>query len=319
MSEKCPVCSASLRSIQRDGANHRFRIECSRCGKFRLSEEALSFLPIKLSGDAKAVALLAHEILKLQKRSEWPLLTTGLIDELLEKPLPSPAEQADNLILWLAEISDYPGDVVLVIAEINAFQIGAINGHGFELIFDHVYSKGFIEGHATRTADRGLTSARIRLTMEGWTCYEKLHRGKASGRKAFMAMQFDNSDLQDIFKTFFKPAVKSTGFDLIRLDEFPKAGLIDNRLVSEIANSHFLVADLTDRNLGAYWEAGFATGLGKPVIYTCESDVFDERQTHFDTNHHHTIKWCREKPHEAAEELKVTIRATLPTEAILED
>jgi len=39
----------------------------------------------------------------------------------------------------------------------------------------------------------------------------------------------------------------------------------------EIRSAKFLVADLTDENRGAYWEAGFGEGLGKKVYYTCEA------------------------------------------------
>lgn len=63
----------------------------------------------------------------------------------------------------------------------------------------------------------------------------------------------------------------------------------------------------------------YAEGLGKPVIYTCEKEKFEEQKTHFDTNHHLTIIWDDENPEEAAEELKATIRATLPREAKLTD
>ena len=59
----------------------------------------------------------------------------------------------------------------------------------------------------------------------------------------------------------------------------PKAGLIDDRLRVEIRTSRFLIADLTHENAGAYWEAGFAEGLGKPVIYTCEKSKFDTAKT----------------------------------------
>ena len=43
---------------------------------------------------------------------------------------------------------------------------------------------------------------------------------------------------------------------------------------------------------GAYWEAGFAEGLGKPVIYICRAKEGDaEKKTHFDANHRHTVRW----------------------------
>jgi nucleoside 2-deoxyribosyltransferase len=83
--------------------------------------------------------------------------------------------------------------------------------------------------------------------------------------------------------------------------------------------SKFLIADLTHGNAGAYWEAGFAEGLGKPVIYTCKKDVFDNKRVHFDANHHLTVIWNIATLENAAQELKNTIRATFPDEAKMSD
>ena len=88
----------------------------------------------------------------------------------------------------------------------------------------------------------------------------------------------------------------------------------------EIRNSRMMIADLTDQNRGAYWEAGFAEGLGKPVIYTCEETVFDHKDhIHFDTSHFFCVKWTKNNPQKAADDLKFAIRNTLPTEAKMED
>lgn len=80
-----------------------------------------------------------------------------------------------------------------------------------------------------------------------------------------------------------------------------------------------MIADLTHENRGAYWEAGFAQGLGKPVIYTCEKYKFNQQKTHFDTNHYTTVIWDRKDLEKAARDLKSTIRETLPDEAKLTD
>ena len=103
------------------------------------------------------------------------------------------------------------------------------------------------------------------------------------------------------------------------MDDEPRAGLIDDKLRVEIQASDFIIADLTHDNLGAYWEAGYAEGLGKPVIYTCEKEKFETEKTHFDTNHHLTIIWDKDAPESAGENLKATIRATLPQLAKQED
>jgi hypothetical protein len=86
-----------------------------------------------------------------------------------------------------------------------------------------------------------------------------------------------------------------------------------------------LVCDVTHTNLGAYWEAGFAEGIGRPVIFTCREDVLKdpkhECHPHFDTNHMKTIPWSLDPSTaaKAAEELTVTLRATLPNDAKLKD
>ena len=80
-----------------------------------------------------------------------------------------------------------------------------------------------------------------------------------------------------------------------------------------------MIAELTKENRGVYWEAGFAEGLGKPVIYTCEKSFFEGNRSHFDINHRHTIVWNPDELSQASEALKTTIRATLHSEAKMSD
>jgi hypothetical protein len=160
-------------------------------------------------------------------------------------------------------------------------------------------------------------NASVTLTFTGWQRYEELRRGAPSGRNAFMAMQYGDPTLDHIVKDYFRPAVAQTGFALTRLDDDPKAGLIDDRLRVEIQAARFLVVDLTHGNRGAFWEAGYAEGLGKSVIYTCEKSVF-QKASHFDTNHHLHVLWEIDDLTSAAERLKATIRATIP-DAMRED
>jgi hypothetical protein len=138
-----------------------------------------------------------------------------------------------------------------------------------------------------------------------------------------MAMKYGEPELDSIVRDHFAGAVARTGFELRRLDQNQPAGLIDDQLRVQIRTSRFLVCDLTHGNRGAYWEAGFAEGIGRPVIYTCKSDVFNNPthsdRPHFDTNHFVTVVWSSDYPQTAAEQLATTIRATLPGEAIMED
>jgi len=154
--------------------------------------------------------------------------------------------------------------------------------------------------------------------MKGWQRYEALKRAESESRTAFMAMKFDD-EMDRVVANCFKPAVAKTGFELRLLTDRQPAGSIDDQLRVALRTSRFVIADLTHANNGAYWEAGFAEGLGRPVIYTCRRKEWEEAKTHFDTNHLNTIIWDPGNLDDATNHLTATIRATLPAEAKMTD
>jgi hypothetical protein len=160
---------------------------------------------------------------------------------------------------------------------------------------------------------------RVKLTMTGWLRHQALKQSTLKSRNVLMAMQFGDDDLTKVVNEYFKPAVMQAGFNLRLLTDFQPAGLIDDQLRTALRTSRFVIADLTHGNHGAYWESGFAEGLGRPVIYTCREREWQQKRSHFDTNHLVTVVWKPEALTDAATKLTATIRATLPTEAKLID
>jgi hypothetical protein len=323
MPENCPICKSILTNKIQD------TYDCPRCGRFAMPDNVVSRLPylygmIRENDDVEVekAAILSHAICKMQKaakKGRFPNITEQLIKAILKNPLPNVAKQADNLVLWFAQ--NVPqGKRIFVQPSTHQSIVGATSPEGFGLILKKLLNRGFLDGHISATmreSDRG----NLALSFDGWQYYEQLKKGAIDSRTAFMAMEYGDPELDGIVDNYFKDAVKKTGFELFRLTEKPKAGSIDDRLRVEIRNSRFLLADLTHSNAGAYWEAGYAEGLGKPVIYTCRKEIFDSEKTkpHFDTNHHLTVVWDSSNMQEAVEMLKATIRATLPDEAKLSD
>jgi hypothetical protein len=183
-------------------------------------------------------------------------------------------------------------------------------------VLKNLQSEGLLERDPNHNAGG---QPAFRLTYKGWKRFEELQRKTSESRVAFMAMKFGEAVLNRVVTDCFKPAVARTGFELRLLTDNQPAGLIDTQIAVAIRASRFLIADLSHANPGAYWEAGFAHGLGKPVIYTCEKSQFDGNNRHFDTNHHLTIKWAWDDLAAVGEELKARIRDTLPSEAKLSD
>jgi len=141
------------------------------------------------------------------------------------------------------------------------------------------------------------------LTIKGWTKYEELKKGRSDSSDAFLAMQFDEKQKM-FFDAILAPCLEKSGLKLKTLPEiYSGENTIDNKLRNAIRESRILICDLTHRNNGAYFEAGFSEGLSKPVIYVCEQGSFDEheknkgkdgdrsKRLHFDVEHQEIYLW----------------------------
>ena len=128
----------------------------------------------------------------------------------------------------------------------------------------------------------------------------------------FLAMQFDDRQLDELARAHIKPGIQaSLGYVVRDVRDVTQAGSIDELIRNSIRNAKFVIADLSHGNNGAYWEAGFAEGMGIPVIYICEERVFKRNGTHFDTNHLTTVVWSFDRPDEFMAKLVETIKNTL--------
>lgn len=314
---KCPVCDRQVERLEHDPDKDAFQIDCPHCGNFALSGSFMAELPSFLK-QQDAQPKLSHALRRSQESSVRPLFDTYAAEAALKQPLPRPREQADYLVRWLAANCPGPGETEFVNYEVNGAIIGAKSAAGFELIIDHLFDTGLVIGG--KSGALGCDDwAQAALSFAGWEHYENLLRSGQVYRKAFMAMKFDDPLVDNLLEKVLKPSAKKAGFDLFKLTDKPTAGLIDNRMRVEIQASDFVVADLSHDNNGAYWEAGYAEGLGKPVIYLCKKSKFEQAKTHFDTNHHLTILWDADVPERCSEEFTATIRATLPHVARMDD
>jgi len=74
-------------------------------------------------------------------------------------------------------------------------------------------------------------------------------------------MRFDDAELDLFVNDYLIPAAAATGYELRPLNHKQPAGLIDNQLRLAIRTARFAVCDLSHRNRGVYWEAGYAEAL----------------------------------------------------------
>ena len=128
--------------------------------------------------------------------------------------------------------------------------------------------------------------------------------------QAFVAMWFDDS-MTECYENGVAPGIEDSGYTARRIDQKEHINRIDDEIIAEIRRSRFLVADFTrgcdGARGGVYYEAGFASGLGRPVIYICREDMVDKLA--FDTRQYNHILW--KKPGDLREALRNRILAVI--------
>jgi hypothetical protein len=310
-SGNCTVCTSPANILRiRFGVGEV--VDCQRCGDFQVSQAAAHDAGLPFTNPKKQ-ALASHTIRKMQTpAAPRPFLTTEFFHALESRTLPTPIEASDNLILWLAEKADgRPGAELEVIYSVPKLlsTIGVVGEEDVRWILGSLTSLGLISGIY-------LASWSGHLTAAGWNRFEELKRAHVASKFAFFARKFDNPDLDRLFDACLRKAVEETGYELRTATQ--RAGLIDAVIEDEIRRCRFVVADLSDDNAGAYWEAGFAEGLGRDVIYICRATDPSgaQKETHFDAGHRQTVRWDLAAPDRTAADLKAVIRNTLLGDAI---
>lgn len=157
-----------------------------------------------------------------------------------------------------------------------------------------------------------------RLTPAGVKRLEELDTKAVNSEQAFVAMWFDES-VDEAYEKGIEPAIRDAGYRPLRIDKKEHNNKIDDEIIREIRRSRFVVCDFTCGFVehggertdfprgGVYYEAGFAQGLGIPVIWMCRADHIEH--VHFDTRQFNHLVW--EKPEDLKTKLQNRIGAVI--------
>jgi hypothetical protein len=174
------------------------------------------------------------------------------------------------------------------ITEMHLQLFFAISNDEQSFFIDYLEKDNFVE--TEKQEDKSIKN--IRIGMAGWKLIEKEQR--EAPRQAFIARWFKPS-MKSTGGKIYK-AVTDSGFNPMEIDNKEHNNEISGEILYEIKRSRFLVADVTGGRQGVYFEAGFAKGLGLPVIWTCRHGTEAElkKWMHFDTRQYNHILWENE-------------------------
>jgi hypothetical protein len=131
------------------------------------------------------------------------------------------------------------------------------------------------------------------IRPKGWAKYDELSHSTSSGNDVFVAMWFggkERSKVMEMLRLFddvMKPAINEAGYRAKRADTDEHNDPIMDQVIASIRKAPFIVAECTDSNPGVYYEAGFARGLGKQVVYC----VHKGQDVHFDITAVNHVRW----------------------------
>jgi hypothetical protein len=240
------------------------------------------------------------------------LLTTDHVNDVIANgKLPTPAQQATSVIRFVGDRIAATGKPLGELPLSFHAAVGSPNRNFALRIAKQLRNAGYLEAIDCGDYENPDDIMEADLTLSGWAEHEKEKRGQTSGGYGFIALKFGDALLDPFVNDVIKPAVAALGFELVDMRDVAEAGIIDNVMRARIRDASFVLVDLTHANEGAYWEAGYAEGLGKPVLYLCSRRVFEEQGTHFDTNHCTTLLWDPAAPDPFTEDLKATLRRSL--------
>jgi hypothetical protein len=153
-----------------------------------------------------------------------------------------------------------------------------------------------------------LENQQLKITPRGWSYIDSLSQVNPESQIAFVAMWFDKR-LDKLYVEALEPGIEAAGYEPLRIDLHQHNEKIDDEIIAMIRRSKFLIAELTGRRGGVYFEAGYALGMGLQVIWIC--DKKDLKKIHFDARQYNFITWETSKLDELKKQLQFRIERTL--------
>lgn len=250
--------SASLTGDERE-------ITCRRCGRYTATRQLWAQIDDFSEEDRLAVSALVRE--HADRGEPFPQVLATATLESIAHAATSPRSVGDRISHFLAHVAERerffgkrtkPESPV-----VWAARAYLLDDQSLKRLSSALQTAGLIE------ADYSTQSGAVNfsLTIAGWEYLERHKKGLRS-TQVFAAM-WNDAVLNPLFDLGILPACEDAGLKAVRVNNPPITGKIDDHIVAEIRRSRLLVVDVTGERPNAYFEAGFAMGLGIPVIWTC--------------------------------------------------
>jgi len=298
---KCPLCSGRAKVWDYDATCNRRAYECDICGRFYLLD------------------MLDHDIDSYQGRENFykaagwvceqnrlfgnnPEIDREKLETVLAMPDKKIRQKFDLMMQWLfLNQKNISFDKLKVCSWIK-------DNDELEALLNKALRENFIEGKVEKALSGELLPIINGLTFDGLEYVESLEEPNIASKQVFAAFHFDE-EMKQMFDKDVREAVENCGLEYSRVSssttDLDKN--INDEIIGLIKTSRLVIADFTNQRNSVYFEAGFAMGMGLPVIWTCKKDQVE--QLAFDIRQYPVILW--ETGEDLKKALENRIRAVL--------
>lgn len=332
---KCPICGKE--HIKTNPCGRAFSenwYHCPRCGEYfadkrwyfsgflgleagnskNYDEKKLKSYLFYHKGGLRPYLVSEESFVELDKSDfvEIYNLTPDMVETWYPKTF---SERVDKILLYLASQTEYMGQELNLeyqdIASIYFIEHEAVE-RGQDSIpseitrqIDYI-DKYFREAGLLSFSNQGYVDSLqwkqgsyLTITPKGWARIDELQKSIVRNKNIFVSMAF-NDDTKTTREAIRRGIIKAEHSPEF-LDEIIHNRQIVPEMFRLIRECRFLILEISDPNYGAYYEAGYALGLGKEVIVCCSRKVFDgtEYGCEKDRGNNEKCKYIRKalKPH----------------------
>lgn len=305
-SASCPVCRLEGRDVTRKkGSGDKSTYQCARCGKFKITGKT-ELVVQKLSMGSKLSGWIRnlHEL-----GMDIPDISENILME-IEQSIPD-YNPSDKQYLFLRNISrksKYPGNVVSITPKYDYPLAWASTPDEILFYIRFLVERGLIilDDHEAKSLSSVENKIHMALTPNGWAYLDNYEQRAIELCQAYVAMSFSDS-MNKVWEKAIKPAIHEAGYKAMRIDSKQHTDKINAKIIAEIRNSLFVIAEVTEHKRVVYFEAGYAIGRNLPVIWCVNKKDLDN--VHFDTRQYNHVVW--KKPDELKEKLYDVICAVV--------
>lgn len=292
MKQNCFFCNADTEVNPYDVLHDTYFVNCPVCGRYEASMDFVSMI----DKDKVACFLYHHEKEKrenddrffyfLGSESEYnegfhkPKVPMRIVsyDEIRSFYPNLFSDKVDLSLLAIAKKSRFYGDEIDITDDemLSLLFVCRFDNDGKELPKDQIKHQYdcLLEYYKNQEYIDAVCFPKFThlvLLPNGWKQIEKLQTTGKQNKDVFVSISF--ADELKPTREAIRQGIIDAGFSPEFMDEIIHNRQIVPEMFRLIRESKFLIMDISEPNYGAYYEAGYALGLGKEVIITCDKEA----------------------------------------------